>query len=250
MNATSTGPQPHFTALKMVRVVLLSGLCIGTAQADGIAAFSKMEPGVAVIGWTVLKPAPKAADTRYTLVREGDTTVLKAEADHSMSGLAFSTRVVLSATPLLRWRWKITAPVKSGDMTKKSGDDYAARIYVLFDYPAEKLSFATRAKLRIGEALYGQKIPTAALNYVWDNRQPVGTIRPNAYTERARMVVLQSGAAKAGQWVTETRDVAADFKAAFGEDAPDVVGIALATDTDNTGEQTVSWYGDLEFLPR
>ena len=240
---------PLNIALAVLTVILL-GLNLGTARADGIAAFSKMEPGAAVTGWAILKPAPKAPDTRYSLVRQDGATVLKAEADHSMSGLTFSTRVVLSTTPILRWRWKITAPVKSGDVTKKSGDDYAARIYVLFDYPAAKLSFATRTKLRLGEALYGQKIPTAALNYVWDNRQPVGTILPNAYTDRARMVVLQSGAGKAGQWVTESRDVAADFKAAFGEDAPDVIGVALATDTDNTGEQTVSWYGDLEFLPR
>ena len=200
--------------------------------------------------WSALKPAPNAPDTRYTLVRENGVTVLQADAERSMSGLVFSTRVAIAATPLLRWRWKITAPIKAADMTKKSGDDYAARIYVLFDYPVEKLSFATRAKLRLGEALYRQKIPTAALNYVWDNRQPIGTMMANAYTDRARMVVVESGGAKAGQWITETRDVGADFKAAFGEDAPDVIGVAVATDTDNTGEHAVSWYGDLEFIAR
>jgi hypothetical protein len=135
-------------------------------------------------------------------------------------------------------------------MTAKAGDDYAARIYVMFDYPLEKLPFGTRTKLRLAESIYGQKIPTAALNYVWDNRQPIGTIQPNTYTDRARMVVLQSGGARAGQWVTETRDLAADFRAAFGEEAPDAVAIALATDTDNTGESATAWYGDIEFLPR
>jgi hypothetical protein len=60
------------------------------------------------------------------------------------------------------------------------------------------------------------------------------------------MVVLESGAAKAGQWVGESRDLNADFRAAFGEDAPPVSGVAIATDTDNTGETARAWFGDLE----
>jgi hypothetical protein len=228
----------------------LALVLLNTHAAPDVPRFSDMAPGGGIAGWEVLKPAPDANDTRYALVRDGDKTVLKAQADASMSGLTHPVRVDIRQFPLLRWRWKIAAPVKTADMTTKAGDDYAARIYVMFDYPLEKLPFGTRTKLRLAESIYGQKIPTAALNYVWDNRQPIGTTRPNIYTDRARMVVLESGTAKAGQWVTETRDLASDFYAAFGEDAPDVVAIALATDTDNTGESAASWYGDIEFLPR
>lgn len=213
-----------------------------------VPLFSGMAPGSEVTGWQVLKPAPKAADTRYSLVTQDGGTVLRAEANKSMSGLTHAVRVNLRAFPLLRWRWKVSAPVQNADMTTKTGDDYAARIYVLFDYPSEKLPFSTRVKLHIAEALYGQPIPTAALNYIWDNRNPLGTIQPNTYTDRARMIVVQSGAAHAGQWMTETRDLAADFRAAFGEEPPDVVAVALATDTDNTGESATAWYGDIEFL--
>jgi hypothetical protein len=235
----------RFFSAAPVALVLFTG-----HAASEVPRFSSMTPGDTVTGWEVLKPAPNANDTRYSLVRDGEKTVLKAQAEAAMSGLTYPIRVNIREFPLLQWRWKISAPVKTADMTTKAGDDYAARIYVMFDYPREKLPFGTRTKLSIAESLYGQKIPTAALNYVWDNRQPVGTIQPNTYTDRARMVVLQSGAAKAGQWVMETRDLAADFRAAFGEDAPDVVAVALATDTDNTGESTTAWYGDLEFLPR
>ncbi|WP_344764337.1 DUF3047 domain-containing protein [Actimicrobium antarcticum] len=236
--------------MKKIAGLILLPLSMGWAHAADIPPFSQMQPGAAVTGWAPVRPSAKAPDTIYTLVRDDDRTVLKAEADKSMSVLAHTIRVDLKKTPLLRWRWKISGPVKSADMTKKSGDDYAGRVYVLFDYPVDKLSFATRAKLKLGEAIYGQKIPTAALNYVWDNRQPIGTLQANTYTDRARMLVIESGSDKAGQWVTETRDVAADFRAAFGEDAPDVVVVAVATDTDNTGEQVTAWYGDLQFLAR
>lgn len=238
--------------LACVTALPLLAACASLAAAsepDRVAAFSRMAAGGSVAGWQPLKPAPNAPDTRYTLVRDGQTVVLKAEAERSMSGLVHPVRIDVAKRPLLRWRWKIDAPVGNADMTARAGDDYAARVYVLFDYPAERLPFGTRAKLRLAETVYGQKIPTAALNYVWDNRQPVGTMRPNAYTDRARMIVVQTGAARAGQWQTETRDVAADFRAAFGEEPPDVVAVAIATDTDNTGSVAVAWYGDIEFLP-
>lgn len=214
-----------------------------------VPAFSAMQPGGEIVEWQPLKPAPKAKDTVYTLVNDSGKTVLRAEADKAMSGLTHAIRVDTRRHPRLRWRWKVRAPLNGADMSVKEGDDYAARIYVMFDYPREKLGFGTRAGLKLAEALYGQKIPTAALNYVWDNRQPIGTIQANTYTDRARMIVVQSGAGQAGRWVTETRDLAADFRAAFGEEAPEVVAIALATDTDNTGEKALAWYGDIEFLP-
>lgn len=229
-------------------VAMLSATATAGATPD-VPRFSAMAPGTLPTGWHVLRPAPNAPNTRYTLVTENDKTVLQAQADGSMSGLVHPVRVDLRRFPRLRWQWKIRAPVRQADMTQKSGDDYAARLYVMFDYPLERLPFGTRAKLKLAETLYGQKIPTAALNYVWDNRQPVGTIQPNTWTDRARMIVLRSGAGQAGEWVTETRDLAADFRAAFGEDPPEVVAVAVATDTDNTGESAQAWYGDIVFLP-
>lgn len=223
---------------------------VGAVQASArIPAFSSMVAGGEIPSWLPLKPAPKAPATRYSLVVDGGATVVHAQADRSMSGLIHTVRVDTRRYPRLRWRWKISAPVTAADMTRKDGDDYAARVYVMFDYPRERLGFGARMKLKAGEALYGQKLPSAALNYVWDNRQPAGTVRANAYTDRARMIVLRSGPADAGTWVTETRDLRADFRAAFGEEAPEVVALAIATDTDNTGSRAEAWYGDLEFLP-
>lgn len=201
-------------------------------------------------GWRPFTPSAKLKPTRYALVRDGNTMVVRADADASMSGLAHAVRIDPAETPLIQWRWRVERPLKTADMTTKAGDDYAARLYVLFDYDVSKLPFLTRTKLKLAKALHGTDVPAAALNYVWDNRQPVGTIRANAYTDRARMVVVESGADKAGQWVTVTRDLAADFRAAFGEEAPPVTGVVIATDTDNTGERATAWYGDIRFLKR
>jgi len=63
-----------------------------------------------------------------------------------------------------------------------------------------------------------------------------------------RVIVAESGGANLGKWVTVRRDVAADFRAAFGEEPPAVSGVVLATDTDNTGESATAYYGDVRFL--
>lgn len=234
------------SALRWAGLLLLLLLTGGAlAQPPIIPLFSGLPVGGAIVGWRPLKPAPKVPDTRYTLEDDAGEMVVRAEAVASMSGLVHELRVPAAQLGTLHWRWRVRAPVASADMRQKSGDDYAARVYVLFDYPRARLSLVTRAKLALAEAFYGQPIPTAVINYVWDNRQPVGTLRPNAYTDRARMWVLESGAARAGEWVTETRDLAADFRAAFGEAPPDLIGIAIATDTDNTAEHATAWFGDL-----
>ncbi len=240
----------------MKKWLLTTGLIIllGThgiaPAADAAASVSPTSTPGLPNGWQPFNPAPKAKPTRYVVERDGAEEVIRADADGSMSGLIRRQRIDPARTPMLRWRWRIAQPLKAADMSTKAGDDYAARLYVLFDYDPAKLDFGTRTKLALAKLLYGVEVPAAALNYVWDNRYPVGTLRPNAYTDRARMIVVESGADHAGQWVTVTRDIAADFRAAFGEEPPAVVAVAIATDTDNTGERATAWYGDIRFLPR
>jgi hypothetical protein len=231
---------------------LLLTLTGALAQAPvEVAAFSReTTAGSLPRDWRTFSPAPKAAPTVYTLVRDADRMVLRADAHRSMSSLIRVLRVDLAQTPILQWQWRISRVVAAADIDTKAGDDYAARLYVLFDYDATRLPLVTRLKIKLAKLFYGVDVPAAALNYVWDNRHPIGTLRPNAYTERVRMLVVESGNAHADKWRTETRDVAADFRAAFGEEPPAVVSLAIASDTDNTGEDVTAWYGDMRFLPR
>lgn len=165
-----------------------------------------------------------------------------------MALLARPLQVDLERTPVLCWRWRVDAPVASADMVQKAGDDYAARVYLTFEAPPDQLSLATRAKLKLARAIYGRQVPDAAVNYVWDNRQPVGTIRDNAYTDRARMFVLRSGASPAGRWVGERRNVLEDFRRAFGPMPARLGGLAIASDTDNTGEEAHAGFADFRFV--
>ncbi len=200
--------------------------------------------------WRVVQIDKKTKPTTYRLAMVAGVAAVEARANDSMALLARPLSVNLAATPILCWRWLVDAPVARGDMTKKSGDDYAARLYVAFDMPNSAMSAGTRFKLGIARRLFGGNVPDAALNYVWDNRNPVGTRRKSAYTDRAELIVAETGSARAGIWVTERVDVAADFASAFGNRPGTPIQIAVASDTDNTGSVARAAFADLRFVTR
>ena len=212
-----------------------------------VGRFSGSRPGSALPdGWKPLTFKKVAKSTVYELVTDGSAVVVKATSDAGASGLTKEVKIDPSIFPVVHWRWKVENLLTRSDVTRKSGDDYPARLYITFEYDPEKVSLGRKLKYKAGRALFGD-IPIAALNYIWDAKTPVGTVVDNAYTDFAKMIVVETGAAKVGMWVEESRNVYRDYKEAFGEDPPMINGIAIMTDTDNTKERAIAYYGDIRF---
>jgi hypothetical protein len=212
-----------------------------------VGRFSTEAEGGLPQGWTPLTFPKVARHTTYTLVKDRDTVVVKAVSQASASGLIKAVRLDPREYPILRWRWKIEHLLKTADITTKNGDDYPVRLYITFEYDPAKIPLRKRAKYLAAKALLGD-IPIAALNYVWDAKAPQGLFIDNAYTDFAKMVVVRSGSTEVGRWVEEERNVYEDYRVAFGGDPPAINGVAIMSDTDNTGESAVAYYGDIVFL--
>lgn len=224
--------------------------CANAADAPvAIAGFSSATPGGPLPdSWKLVTLAKIKRQTRYSLVRDADTTVLRADADASMASVMHPLNFDPRDYPVVEWRWKITKLLRKSNIATKAGDDFPARFYVLFDYDIARLPFATRTKIRVARALFGEEVPLAVLCYVWDGKSIQGATAWSAYTDRVRVIVAQNGDAQVNQWVTLRRNIVDDFRAAFGEDPPRVSGVAVATDTDNTGESVTAFYGDIRFM--
>lgn len=161
--------------------------------------------------------------TNYAVEHDGKNPSIKATSTAAASGLFFKIAYEAKEQPLLRWSWKIERTIAKGDERTKAGDDYAARVYVVFP----SLLFWN----------------TKALNYIWANKLPKGEALPNAFTANAMMIAVESGNERTGQWLNEERNIYDDFKKYFKTEPPRVGAIAIMTDTDNTGESAVAWYG-------
>jgi len=212
-----------------------------------VAPFSAATVGQTVPnGWTRLSFKKIPRQTHYEVVKDGDVTVIKAESDASASGLTRAITINPREYPIIRWRWKIDHLLTRSDVSRKDGDDYPARLYVTFEYDADRVSLSKKLKYAAGRALFGD-IPIGTLNYIWETRTPVGTIVENAFTDFAQMIVLESGSEHVGKWMEEERNILDDYRNAFGEDPPLINGVAIMTDTDNTKERATAYYGDITF---
>lgn len=207
--------------------------------------FSAAIPGAAAPRGWVRETLPKVerANT-YAVVLDDGLPVLHVRSRASASSLV-AKPVDGSSIARLQWRWKVSGALAGSDVRSKAGDDYAARLYVLFDLPLDRLGLADRLRLQAARSLSGRDIPAAALCYVWGTAQPAGSTAWNPYTDRVRMVVVDSGNAHAMQWRTVERDLREDWQEAFGGPMPAVGAIAVGADTDNTGGSVDAWFGDV-----
>lgn len=235
-------------------VVLLGGFG-ATALPDDVIRVGNFSAGNTERGfpahWQPIAFGNIDTPTTYTVQHMRDTLVVKAESDGGASGLATEQRINPNTHPVVAWRWKVSNVLESGSVYEKSGDDYPARIYITFDYDRSNLSFGQRARLRTASFLGYDNLPTRSLNYIWANQAPIGQPVENPYTSLVMMLPTQSGSEKTGQWVEEVRHLDHDYRHAFAdaEDAlPDINGVAIMTDTDDTSEAATAYYGDILFM--
>lgn len=183
----------------------------------------------AAAGLTGWEEKSFSGKTQYQLVEQGDKTVLKATSQAAASGLFKKKRIDLQQTPWLNWRWRVDKPLHALAEKTKSGDDYGARIYVVID----------------GGIFFWK---TRAVNYVWASASPKGESWPNAFADKnAMMLALRSSTDKPATWYQEKRNVAADLRQFFGAEIRYIDAIAIMTDTDNSGQQTIAQYDDIFF---
>jgi hypothetical protein len=213
-------------------------------------AFSVIAPGASLPpGWKNLPVVHGKPMTQYTLVRDGQTTVLQADANRSASAMMHEGNIDLAQTPVVAWRWKAEKPIEGADNRVGSKEDAPARLVFTFDGDKNKLSLFDRASMEVAKRLGGQDLPYATLMYIWSTTAAPGSVIANPHTGRVQMIVVSGQPGDAGQWQSLRRNIVQDYEKVFHEPPGRITGYGLLTDTDNTGTTTRAWYGDMQFVP-
>jgi hypothetical protein len=154
---------------------------------------------------------------------DGDSC-LHLKSNRSSFALEHRVDVDPSQMPYLTWKWKVAQLPAGGDFRHASTDDQAAQVLVAFD-------------------------DKRILTYIWDSSAPKGTIQSasNIPLVRIYAVVCQSGAGEANKWITESRNIAADYERAYGKAAPRVKGLRLQINSQHTGTTAESYFGEVAF---
>lgn len=215
-----------------------------------VGSFSEMDPAEGISnGWQSVSMAAGWDTTAYKLVRtDHKGVVVRARSQGGASSLGVRRRVDLTEHPILEWSWKVDGIVEDGRAGVKEKHDFPARVYVSFAY--EGLSLYRRLQLVTLRALGFDAIPTRSISYVWANHMPadsLGSVFRDPFVNWLRQMAVRSGTTHVGTWRTERRNVRADYHRIFGEEPPPVKGVAIFTDTDQTGETVTAYYGDIVF---
>jgi hypothetical protein len=166
----------------------------------------------------------------FTIVNDNGHKALnmKSAGDGSTISKDIKGKVDLKQTPILEWSWKVTVLPTGGDACKKDLDDEAAQVYVTWPRFPE----AVRSRI---------------IGYIWDTTEPVGKICKSEKTGTVTYIVLRSGSAELGQWLTERRDVVADFKKIYQDDPDSPAAVSIAIDSNDTNSSAESFMGAIQF---
>ena len=166
--------------------------------------------------------------TDYRLSYNDEIRCIQATSNSSASALYCKIDYDLNNYPFLSWQWKIDHILAKGNALKKEGCDFAARLYAVF-----QSAIPLKAK---------------ALSYIWASSLPMGKAVVHPYSKNTILLALQSGQDNCGKWILEKRNVLQDYHDIFGMGPPKVGAIAIMTDSDNTGESAIAWYGPIQII--
>lgn len=161
------------------------------------------------------------------VVQENHRKVLRLETEQGCTSL-FPLTVNLQANPVVSWEWSVLTLPNGGVSSQSTRDDHGAALYLVFssrEAPSRK----------------------TILGYIWDNARPVGTILVRPNDPSVHHVVVRSGPAQLGTWLTEERNVLADYRSIFGEEPSILEGMSLVVNSDQTGSKSASLFGPITF---
>ncbi len=227
------------------QIVIALWICATASPA--IAQSERILPPVTSEAWQPLHFPRVSAHTVYDVVPANGSPVLRARSECSASALVLDlTDVNLVQTPRLRWRWRVETGLQIENERQREGDDFAARVYVMFPADPDRTPLWDRLRRRVVRRLYGREPPGHAINYVWASAAEPGSSWRSPYAEDAHLVALRRGESRV--WRVENVDLAADYQRLVGEPPMAPMAIAVMSDSDDSCQQTTAYFADFRLM--
>ncbi len=187
-----------------------------------VADFSHgLDAGGVPAGWQLKEKYGKAD---FAVAKDGNISTVRFRSANTSFSLQKTVNVDLKRFPVLTWTWKVSKLPEGGDFRKSKTDDQAAQLFIAFT-------------------------KTKSIVYIWDTSAPQGLAKDTTPVPlmHVAVVVVQSGTANTGKWVTETRNVYEDYKKLFAEEPPSAGGIRLQINSQHTKTSAESYFADVMF---
>jgi hypothetical protein len=180
------------------------------------------------VGWRAYETLGGRPAYDFTVVEDEGRRALDMRSHGDHSTIARRLRISLTATPLLEWSWKVAQFPAGADIRRKEASDLTGHLFVV--WPRQPALLRSRL-----------------IGYVWDERMRADTRQASTKTGTVTFIVVRSGAAEAGGWITERRNVAEDFRRLYGEEPEYAGAVALSIDTNDTRASAEAMFGAIAF---
>jgi hypothetical protein len=180
------------------------------------------------VGWKAYATPGGRPAYDFAVVEDGGRRGLSMKSHDEHSTIAREIQVDLAATPVLEWSWKIQELPRGADVRRRETSDLTAHVLVVWPRFPEML----RSRL---------------IAYAWGSSEDAGAVQRSRKTGTVTFVIVRSGAADLGRWVTERRNVLADYERVYGERPENPRAVALSIDTNDTHSTAAGIIGPLTF---
>ncbi len=195
-------------------------IALGFVSGPAVAGTIRFSPGLE--DWTKVK-FPGIAAVEFSASPEGTLTI----AAESAAGMLWhSLPDAAGALTTARWRWRVEQGVAATDLTRRGADDRAIAVYFVFsEQPG-----GSHSPMQL---LASSAVTTLA--YVFGGDQPRDSIIASPHMgRRGKFITLRPAAAPKQVWLDEKVDLSSDYRRAFGQPMPTLIGIAISSDSDDT----------------
>jgi hypothetical protein len=176
---------------------------------------------------------------------------IKAVKLHSQASLVFlekSVSIDISEFPIVAWSWKVENILQGIDERKAAGDDHPIRIFFVFEPDPAKQSLWFKLKRFLYlDRIHGHPVGGRFLEYLWSGYLPPGSIIHDPGNPKQKLLVMEGGSKNLGKWRSYKRNIYEDFKQLYGEEPRRLIFIGILNDTDQTGQEAISYIADLKF---
>jgi hypothetical protein len=217
-----------------IAIALVAGwVSVALAARVTVENWTSQPPGTRGIpaGWTKYATPGGRPAYDFTVVQDDGRRALSVRSRDDHSTIAKEIDVDLAATPILEWTWKVVELPTRADVRNRATSDLTAHLFVVWP----RVPAALRSRL---------------IGYAWGTSEPAGSMVRSRKSGTVTFVVLRSGADGVGRWLTERRDVAADYQKIYGEPPDNAKAVAISIDTNDTHSSAAGLIGTIAFTSR
>ncbi len=182
-------------------------------------------------GWTKYATPGGRPAYDFTIVEDEGRRALRLHSRDDHSTIAKQVDVDLVATPILEWSWKVLELPSGADVRNRATSDLTGHLFVVWP----RVPAALRSRL---------------IGYAWGTSEPAGSMLRSRKSGTVTFVILRSGAEGLGRWLTERRDVAADYQKIYGEPPDNPKAVAISVDTNDTHSAAAALIDTIAFTSR